>query len=299
MPAAIDTVSLTKYYGASRGIEDLSLTVEEGEVFGFLGPNGAGKTTTIRLLMALLKPTRGSATVFGKDAWRETAAIKSDVGNLPGDIRLYEKMTGNEFLNFIGRFRPKKPPILKKELVERLDFDPRKRVREYSKGNRQKLAIIQAMMHDPRLLLLDEPTSGLDPLMQQEFYRLVEGFKSRGRTVFISSHVLPEVERVCDRVGIIRDGRLVTIERIDNLISKKVRYVDIFFDHPVSPSEFRLPGVTSVEQVDNHLRLTIRGEIDPLIKKLAQYKVRDFISTHASLEEIFLEFYEKGGTSER
>lgn len=297
--AAINTVSLTKYYGATRGIEDLNLTVEEGEVFGFLGPNGAGKTTTIRLLVALLRPSRGSATVLGGDAWRETAAIKTDVGNIPGDIRLYEKMTGGEFLNFIARFRPKKPPILKKELVERFDLDLRKRVKDYSKGNRQKLAIIQATMHDPRLLLLDEPTSGLDPLMQQEFYRLVEEFKSRGRTVFLSSHILPEVERVCDRVGIVKDGQLVTIERIDALTTKKVRYVDVFFDGPVSPDEFRLPGITAVEQVDNHLRLTVKGDIDPLIKKFAQHKVKDFISTHAGLEEIFLEFYGRGGSSER
>lgn len=296
--AAIETANLTKYYGTHRGVENLNLTIEDGEVFGFLGPNGAGKTTTIRLLVALLKPTRGSAQVLGKDVWRDSATIKKELGNLPGDLHLYERMTGDEFLNFIARFRPKKPPVLKKELIERFDLDLKKRIKDYSKGNRQKLGIIQALMHDPEILLLDEPTSGLDPLMQQEFYHLVKELKSKGRTIFISSHFLPEVEKVCDRVGIIKEGRLVTIERINTLVSKKVRYIDIFFESPVNPDDFRLPGITSIDKVDSHLRITVKGEIDPLIKKLAQYKVRDLISTHASLEEIFLEFYEKGGGSE-
>ncbi|MDI6715428.1 MAG: ABC transporter ATP-binding protein [Actinomycetota bacterium] len=297
--AVIETVELTKYYGINRGIENLNLTIEEGEVFGFLGPNGAGKTTTIRLLMAILFPTRGTASVLGKNAWRDSAAIKEEIGNLPGDLNLYEKMRGEEFLNFIARFRPRKPPVLKKELVDRFDLDLKRRIKEYSKGNRQKLGIIQAVMHDPKLLLLDEPTSGLDPLMQQEFYHLVKELKSRGCTIFISSHILPEIEKVCDRVGIIKEGSLVAIERIDTLISKKVRYIDVIFDNPVNPDDFRLPGVISIDKVNNHLRLTLKGEIDELIKKLAQYKVRDIISTHASLEEIFLEFYGKGGPSER
>lgn len=297
--SVINTSSLTKYYGPYRGIEDLDLAIEEGEVFGFLGPNGAGKTTTIRLFMALLRPSTGTATIFGRDVWREAAAIKVDAGNLPGDIHLYNKMTGNEFLNFVERFRPKKPPVLKEELVERFDLDLKKRISDYSKGNRQKVGIIQATMHNPRLLLLDEPTSGLDPLMQQEFYRLIKEFKSRGHTVFLSSHNLTEVERVCDRVGVIKDGQLVAIERVDTLMAKKVRYVEVVFENPVNPDEFRLPGVTSINQIDNRLRLTVKGDIDPLIKKLATYNVEDFLSTHASLEEIFLEFYEKRGASER
>ncbi|MCL6472670.1 MAG: ABC transporter ATP-binding protein [Firmicutes bacterium] len=296
--AIISTTGLTKYYGEQRGIEDLSLKIEEGEIFGFLGPNGAGKTTTLRLLTAFLKPTRGSAQILGKDAWRDSVSIKMEVGNLPGDLHLYDKMSGDEFLRFIERFRPQKPPVLKEELVKRFNIDLKKRIKDYSRGNRQKLGIIQALMHNPKVLLLDEPTSGLDPLMQQEFYHLIKEFKSRGHTVFISSHFLPEVEKICDRVGIIKEGRLVTIERVDTLIAKKVRYVDIFFEEPVNPDDFRLPGVTSIDAVNNHLRLTVIGEIDPLIKKLANYKVGDLISTHASLEDIFLEFYEKGGSSE-
>ncbi len=297
--AAINTASLTKYYGRNRGIEDLNLTVEEGEIFGFLGPNGAGKTTTIRLLTALLRPTRGAASVLGKDAWGDSAIIKKEVGNLPGDIHLYEKMTGNQFLSFIARFRPKKPPVLKKELVSRFDLDLKKRIKNYSKGNRQKLGIIQALMHDPALLLLDEPTSGLDPLVQQEFYHVLKEFKSRGRTVFLSSHILPEVEKVCDRVGIIKEGRLVATERIDELVSKKIRYVEVIFEGPFNPDEFHLPSVTSIDKVNNHLRITVEGEIDPLIKKLAQHNIKDLIVEHASLEEIFLKFYGKGGGNER
>jgi ABC-2 type transport system ATP-binding protein len=295
---AINTVALTKYYGKHRGIEDLNLTVMEGEVFGFLGPNGAGKTTTIRLLTAFLWPTRGDASVLNKDAWRESATIKQEVGNLPGDIHLYDKMTGGQFLNFIARFRPKKPPVLKEELVERFDLDLKKRIRDYSKGNRQKLGIIQALMHDPKLLFLDEPTTGLDPLMQQEFYHVIKEFKSRGRTVFLSSHILPEVEKVCDRVGIIKDGRLVATERIDAIAAKKIRYVEVAFESPFNPDDFHLSGVTSIDMVNNHLRLTVQGEIDPLVKIIAQYKIRDLIIEHASLEEIFLAFYGKGGSNE-
>lgn len=296
--AVINTNALTKYYGSTRGIEDLTLTIEKGEVFGFLGPNGAGKTTTIRLLTALLKPTKGNATILDQDVWRGAAHIKEELGNLPGDIHLYEKMSGGEFLNFIARFRPRKPPILKDELVERFDLTLNKRIKDYSKGNRQKLGIIQAMMHDPEVLLLDEPTSGLDPLMQQEFYHVIQDFKSRGRTIFLSSHILPEVEKVCDRVGIIKDGHLVTVERIGDLATKKVRYVDITFEGQFDPGDFHLQGVSSVDRVDSHLQLTVKGEIDPLIKKLAQYKVKDLVVSHASLEEIFLTFYEKGGIVE-
>lgn len=298
----ISTEGLTKYYGKVRGVEDLNLTINEGEVFGFLGPNGAGKTTTIRLLTALLKPTKGKAFILGQDVWQSSAAIKEEMGVLPGDIRLYDRMRGDEFLNYIGRFRRCKLPILKNKLIERFDFDPKKRIKDYSKGNRQKLGIIQATMHNPKVLLLDEPTSGLDPLMQQEFYRLISEFKENGHTVFLSSHILPEVEKVCDRVGIIRDGHLVSIERIDEIAAKKVRYVDVTIDEAVSLDEFRLPGVVSVEKNKNIIRITVKGEVDHLIKKLAQYKVKDLISSQASLEEIFLEYYEKderGKSSER
>ncbi|MHB8840731.1 MAG: ABC transporter ATP-binding protein [Candidatus Aquicultor sp.] len=297
--AAINTVSLTKYYGQTRGIEDLNLTVEKGEVYGFLGPNGAGKTTTIRLLTALLRPTKGTASVLGKDAWQSSALIKEELGNLPGDIRIYEKMSGAEFLDFIARFRPRKPPVLKEKLIERFDLNLNKRIKDYSKGNRQKLGIVQALMHDPQLLLLDEPTSGLDPLMQQQFYAVIEEFRSRGRTIFLSSHILPEIERVCDRVGIIKEGHLVSVERICDLEAKHVRYVDVSFEGSVNQEEFRVPGVTAVERINDHLRITVKGEIDPLIKKLAQYKVKELDSSHASLEEVFLEFYEKDNTGER
>lgn len=297
--AVIETAGLTKYYGKTRGIENLNLAVERGEIFGFLGPNGAGKTTTIRLLIALLKPTGGSASITGKDVWRNSASIKEELGNLPGDIRLYEKMTGKEFLNFIGRFRPGKPPVLKDELVQRFDLNLNKRIKDYSKGNRQKLGIIQALMHDPKILLLDEPTSGLDPLMQQEFNAVIKDFKTRGCTIFLSSHILPEIEKICDRVAIIKDGRLVTVEKINELISKKVLYINVIFDELINLDEFRLPGVTAINEIDGHIQITVKGEIDPLIKKFSKHKIKDLTVEHASLEEIFLEFYEKGGDGER
>ncbi|HEY3375787.1 MAG TPA: ABC transporter ATP-binding protein [Candidatus Aquicultor sp.] len=295
---AISTTDLTKYYGATRGIENLNLDIDEGEVFGFLGPNGAGKTTTMRLLSALLRPTRGSATVLGKDAWHDAAEIKQEMGILPGDIHLYENMTGEAFLNYITRFRPNKLSVLKDSLAKRFDINLKTRIKDYSKGNRQKIAVIQATMHKPKLLLLDEPTSGLDPLMQEEFYNLIKEFKADGQTVFLSSHILPEIEKICDRVGIVKDGNLVTIEKISDIAAKKVRYVDLTLAEPVNVDEFRVPGVTQIDQIDNHIRLTVKGEIDPLIKKLAQYDVLDMIAEHASLEEIFLEYYGKGGRNE-
>jgi len=297
--AIIEAVGLTKYYGATRGIEDLDLAIEPGEIFGFLGPNGAGKTTTIRLLIALLKPTEGSASITGKDVWSDSASIKEELGNLPGDIRLYEKMSGKEFLNFIGRFRPGKPPVLKDELVQRFDLNLNKRIKDYSKGNRQKLGIIQALMHDPRVLLLDEPTSGLDPLMQQEFNNVIKDFKMRGCTVFLSSHILPEIEKICDRVAIIKDGRLVAIERINELISKKVLYINVVFKDSINLDELRLPGVTAINEIDGRIQITVKGEIDPLIKMFSKHKINDLTVEHASLEETFLEFYEKGGADER
>jgi len=285
---------LTLYYGASRGIEGLDLTIEHGEIFGFLGPNGAGKTTTIRMLMGMLRPTRGRATVMGLDTWRDSTRIKLHTGNVPGDPRLYENMRVNDLLDYIDDFRPGPDP-LRAELLERLDLDVSKKVKSLSRGNRQKVAILLAMMHDPEILILDEPSTGLDPLMQQEFYAILAEFKSRNKTVFLSSHILSEVERVCDRVGIVREGKLVDVRAIEELRLNKVRHMDISFAEPVDESEFRkLPQVLEVTGAGNRIRITMRGEVDSLIKAIARYKVEDLTFTQPSLEDFFMSFYGAG-----
>ena len=220
---------LTKFYGHTRGIENLDLEVARGEILGFLGPNGAGKTTTIRMLMGLLRPTSGEADILGMNVWRRSVEIKFKVGNIPGDVSLYENMRVRELLDYVDRFRPG-PDVLRDPLIERLDLDVSKKVKALSRGNRQKVAIVLAMMHDPEILILDEPTLGLDPLMQQEFYAILSEFKERGKTVFLSSHILSEVGRVCDRVAIVRQGVLVDVRAIEELRLNKIRHMDVVFE---------------------------------------------------------------------
>ena len=283
--------NLTKYYGSTRGIEGLNLEVGHAEIFGFLGPNGAGKTTTIRMLMGMLKPTQGSAHVLGMDAWYESTRIKMDVGHIPGDVRLYENMHVHDLLDYIDDFRPG-PDRLRNELVERLDLDVNKKVKSLSRGNRQKAAIILAMMFDPEILILDEPTLGLDPLMQQEFYTILGEFRDRGHTVFLSSHILSEVERSCDRIGIVKDGRLVDVRAIEDFRQNKIRHMDVVFSEHVETAEFeRLPQVLSAKRLDSHMRITVKGDIDTLIKKISEHKVVDLTFTQPSLEDFFLSFY--------
>ncbi|MFA5866393.1 MAG: ABC transporter ATP-binding protein [Actinomycetota bacterium] len=289
--AVIETKSLTKYYGKSRGIEGLDLEVNEGEVFGFLGPNGAGKTTTIRSLLGLIMPTGGSASVFGLDIVRDSVAIRARTGYIPGDPSFYPKMTGHDLLDYLANFRPGNPPVLRDELTRRFDLDLSKRCKDYSRGNKQKLAIVVAFMHDPDLLVLDEPTLGLDPFMQKEFYSLMEDFRQRGKTVLLSSHILGDVDKTCERVGIIKEGKLVTVEKVHELESKKVHRVTAIFSDEVKTGEFDLPGVSITRQNDRSIELKIKGEIDPVIKALARHKLVDLDFEHASLEEIFLEFY--------
>lgn len=286
---------LTKFYGHNRGIEGLDLDIFRGEIFGFLGPNGAGKTTTIRLLMGMLKPTRGKASVMGLDCWNDAVAIKRLAGNIPGDTHLYDNLRVHELLDFIDRFHPGPDP-LRRELVELFQLDTEKKIKSLSKGNRQKVSIVIAAMHDPQLLVLDEPTSGLDPLMQQEFYHLLERLKQEGKTVFLSSHIISEVERVCDRVGIVRDGRLVDIKLIENMRREKIRHMEVLFRDKPQPEEFRrLEGVAGVEAFDNRLKITVRGEVDALIKQIAIHHVEDLTFTQPSLEDFFMSFYGESG----
>ena len=282
---------LTKYYGDTRGIENLDLTVGHGEIFGFLGQNGAGKTTTIRMLMGLIRPTAGSVTVMGMDSWRQSVDIKQSVGTIQGDVRLYEHMHVHELLDYIDGFR-REGASLRKELVERLGLAEGKKVKALSRGNRQKVAIVLAMMHDPEILILDEPTLGLDPLIQQVFYTILGEFKQRGKTVFLSSHILSEVERVCDRVGIVKEGSLMDVRSIEELRQNKIRHMDVSFTGEVDVSRFKaLPQVLEVKRLDSYLRITLRGNIDAIIKEIARNQVVDLTFTQPSLEDFFMSFY--------
>ena len=296
MSAVIETDRLTKRYGEARGIEDVSLSVEAGEVFGFLGPNGAGKTTTIRTLLDLLHPTSGSARLFGLDSRRESVAIRARLGNLPGDFSYDPRLTGHELLSFLAEIRGVRSLGRAPQLATRFNADLERRLSELSRGNRQKVGLIQAFFHSPELLILDEPTGGLDPLMQEEFLELVREERERGATVFLSSHELDEVQRACDRVGIIRDGRLVAVERVADLIGRAYRHISLEFDAPVDPSEFgRLAGVSGLVAVGNRLSFNTEGDLDAVVKAAARHTVRDLQVTQPTLEEIFLTYYARDG----
>jgi ABC-2 type transport system ATP-binding protein len=292
MRAIIKTDKLTKSYGSHRGIVDMDLEVLEGEVFGFLGPNGAGKTTTIRTLLDLIRPTSGRAFIFGIDSSADPVAIHRRVGYLPGEFSLYDRLTGGQTIEYFANLRGGVDPDFQAALVARLELDPTRRFKEYSKGNRQKVGLIVALQHRPELLVLDEPTSGLDPLVQQSFHALVREAKAEGRTVFLSSHVLSEVESSCDRVAIIRDGRLVKIDRVEALRDMAHHQVEMRFAGPVPIGEFeRLSGVSDVAADDHTLRLRVFGAIAPLVRAAARYELVDFVSREPSLEETFLAQY--------
>ncbi|MEV4702818.1 ABC transporter ATP-binding protein [Actinoplanes sp. NPDC049316] len=289
---AVLTEGLTKFYGPRRGIEDLDLAVHAGEVMGFLGPNGAGKTTTIRLLLDFLRPSRGSARILDLDPRRDKAAVHRRVGYLPGELVFPGREPARDLLRFLADLRGGVPWARIGDLADRLQVDLSAPVRTMSKGNRQKVGLIQAFMHEPDLLVLDEPTSGLDPLMQQEFLAMVRDARTGGQTVFMSSHVLAEVQEVADRVAIVRDGRLAAVERVESLGRRAVRSVEIHFADPVAAAEFdSLPGVSGVSVSGPVLRCTVDGRLDPLVKAAARHEVVDLLSSEPDLEETFLSFY--------
>ena len=297
MTAIIGTEKLTKSYGPHRGIVDLDLEVDEGEVFGFLGPNGAGKTTTIRTLLDHLRPTSGRARVFGIETTADPVAIHRRIGYLPGEFTLYDRLTGGQTIEYFANLRGGVDPAYRASLIERLDLDPSRRFKEYSKGNKQKLGLVVAFQHRPELLILDEPTSGLDPLVQQAFYGLVREAQAEGRTVFLSSHVLSEVERTCDRVAIVRDGRLVRTGRVDTLRDLAHHQVELRFPDGVPTAEFAaLPGVSDVVVEDHTLRLRVAGPITPVLQAAARHQLVDFLSREPSLEESFLAEYGRQAT---
>jgi ABC-2 type transport system ATP-binding protein len=301
--SVIETVGLTKHYTGRRfpprrqheevrALTDLSISVEKGEIFGFLGPNGAGKTTMIRLLLGFLHPTDGDARVLGHGIRDGTLAIRRETGYLPGGIALYDTMTGEQVLDYLARLYGRDAP-LRAEIADRLEMPQRtlkRQVRDYSRGMRQKIGIIQALQHDPELAILDEPTEGLDPLMQRAFYDLLDERKGTGRTIFFSSHVLSEVERVCDRVAIIRAGELVALSDVVELLARRQRQVEMRVEGD-PPALEGVPGVSNVQIRDDRVTCQLEGDVGPFVAAIAQARVRDLTIEPARLEEAFLEYY--------
>jgi ABC-2 type transport system ATP-binding protein len=290
--AIIQTEKLTKSYGVHRGIVDIDLDVTEGEAFGFLGPNGAGKTTTIRVLLDHVRPTSGRATVFGIETTADPVAIHRRIGYLPGEFTLYDKLTGGQTIEYFANLRGGVDAAYQADLIARLDIDPSRKFREYSKGNKQKIGLVVALQHRPDLLMLDEPTSGLDPLVQQTFYEIIREAKAEGRTIFLSSHILSEVEKTCDRVAIIREGRLIKVDRVEALRDLAHHQVELLFAGEVPMGAFAaIPGVSDVTAEDHLLRMRVSGPITPVVREAARYELLDFVSREPSLEETFLAMY--------
>ncbi len=297
MVAAIQTEGLTKRYGATEALVGLDLEVQPGEIFGFLGPNGAGKTTTIRVLLDLIRPTSGRASVLGSDCQEESHRVRSMIGYLPGDLRLYPGLTGRATIELIGGLRDRPVDWTRvTRLTGALDLDMDRRVGNYSKGTRQKLGVVLALLARPPVLLLDEPTSGLDPIVQHTVWTLLREEAGQGTTVFFSSHVMSEVDQTCHRVGILRAGRLVAVEAIAALKGHAIRHIEVSFaETPPPPDAFRLPNVRELRRDNATLEFEVTGEIDPLLKALARHRVLDLRTEQPTLDEVLLTFYREGG----
>lgn len=281
----IETENLTKYYGKIRGIENLSFSIEKGEIFGFLGPNGAGKTTTIRTLLGFLKPTRGKAFIFGKDVEKEIVKIKEKTGYIPGELALYGDLTGKDLLKYFGTLRRNFDEEKREKLLEIFELPLNRKVKGYSRGMKQKLSIVQAFMHNPELIVMDEPTAGLDPLLQGKFYDFLREEKKEGKTMFISSHILTEVEKVSDRVGIIKEGNLVALENVDSLKSKKGKVVKV-----KATEKIKIKGI-ELKMENGWTSFVVTKDVDDVIKELAKYTIKDIEIGELSLEEIFMHYY--------
>ena len=295
MTTVIHTDRLTKTYGVHRGVVDVDLDVTEGEIFGFLGPNGAGKTTTMRVLLDLIRPTSGRAEIFGIETSKDPAAIHRRVGYLPGEFDLYDRLTGADTIAYFANLRGGVDAGYVAQLVERLDLDPSRRFREYSKGNKQKVGLVVALQHRPDLLILDEPTSGLDPLMQQTFFELIREARAEGRTVFLSSHIIDEVDRTCDRVAIIREGRLVQVDRIEAVRKLAFHHVELTFGSPVASSAFEaIDGVEVVSRDGATITMRVSGPIGTVLTAAAPHGLVDVVSREPNLEDVFLAQYGHG-----
>ena len=291
MSNVIEIKDLKKYFGKTRAVDGVSFEVKAGEAFGFLGPNGAGKTTTIRTLMDFIRPTEGTVKLFGLDSHLDSVTLKSKIGYLPGNIKLNNSWTGFDHVQFVEGIRGREHNAL--EIAARLDLDLKKKFKTLSSGNKQKLGIVLALMHSPELLIMDEPTVGLDPLLQNEIYNMLAELKKKGTTIFISSHNLPEVERVCDRVGIIKAGQMVTVETLKELSGKRLHRVEVRFADKFTRKEFDSLGVENMEEISDGLIFSVGGDLNPVLAKIATHKVTDMSISHADLEEVFLKFYKR------
>ncbi|PPD58366.1 ABC transporter ATP-binding protein [Dehalogenimonas etheniformans] len=288
--SVIEVNHLTKYYGKARGINDVSFKVEDGEIFGFIGPNGAGKSTTIRLLLSLIYPTSGDATIFGKDCIKYGPEIRKDIGYLPSEVFYYDRMKVKDLLNYSASFYPGDHTARMHELSELMELELERKIEDLSYGNRKKVGIVQGLLHRPKLLFLDEPTSGLDPLMQRKFFDLIRDENKKGVTVFFSSHILGEVQRLCNRVAIIKEGRIIEIDDIRNL--QKDNYKKVQVTGEIDASCFDFPGVTSLEHMDGLVRFLYKGDINVVMRKIAEKTVSDVTIEEPTLEEIFMHYYE-------
>ncbi len=287
----IEVSHLTKYYGKARGIDDISFQVNEGEIFGFIGPNGAGKSTTIRLLLALIHPTAGSAAIFGKDCIRFGPEIRREIGYLPSEVFYYDRMKVIDLLKYSASFYPKDSTARMHELAGIMELELNRRIEDLSYGNRKKVGIVQGLLHRPKLLLLDEPTSGLDPLMQRKFFQLIQDENRCGVTVFFSSHILGEVQRLCNRVAIIKEGKIIETADIRTLQKNNYKKVQLM-GAKIDPSGFDLPGVSHLEHEDGAVRFFFKGDINVIMQKISSITVSDATIEEPTLEEIFIHYYE-------
>jgi len=287
----IEVNKLTKYYGKSRGIVDVSFSEEEGEIFGFIGPNGAGKSTTIRLLLSLIHPTSGNARVFGKDVTTHGPEIRRDIGYLPSEVFYYEGMKVVDLLKYSASFYGKDCTERMHELSDYMELEMNRRISDLSYGNKKKVGIVQGLLHSPKLLFLDEPTAGLDPLMQRKFFDLIRQENARGVTVFFSSHILGEVQRMCSRVGIIREGKIVEISDIRSLQQNNYKKVHVTAEG-LNPASFDMPGVTNLQMEDSTINFFFKGDINSVLQKVSSVQVTDLTIEEPTLEEIFMHYYE-------
>ncbi|WML55377.1 ABC transporter ATP-binding protein [Neobacillus sp. PS3-12] len=288
----IEIKSLTKTYGKARGISDISFNVEEGEIFGFIGPNGAGKSTTIRTLLSLIYPTKGSATIFGKDSVKYAPEIKKEIGYLPSEVFYYDNMRVKDLLKYSASFYKKDCTKRIHELAEIMNLDLNKKIEDLSLGNKKKVGIVQGLLHEPKLIILDEPTSGLDPLMQQKFFELLQEENKKGATILFSSHILSEVQKLCNRVAIIKEGQLVTVEKISTLQENNYKKIKIETKTKLGLDYFNLEGINKLEVKDNVITFLFRGNINDILKKITEIEITNLWIEEPDLEEIFMHYYE-------
>jgi ABC-2 type transport system ATP-binding protein len=289
--AVIETEKLTKYYGKSRGIIDVDISVDEGEIYGFIGPNGAGKSTTIRVLLSLIFATSGTATIFGKDVVQYGPEIRAEIGYLPSEVFYYEKMRVRELLDYSASFYKKDCSARIAELAEIMDLDMDKKIDDLSYGNKKKVGIVQGLLHSPKLIILDEPTGGLDPLMQQKFFDLINEENKKGVTVFLSSHILSEVQRLCSRVAIIKEGKIIQVEKMSDLAKSNYSQFRLVTNKPLAKDYFKMDGVTELKTNEKHVSFLFKGDLNMIVKKISALDLQALWVEEPDLEDIFLHFY--------